>query len=228
VNGGVSDFHRDVVTVVLPVLTGHGFALAGGNALLAHGISSRPTRDVNLFTDQVGAVRQVASAVESALRAAGFYVERIDTFSDLLEQWPEMADLRAEWTVARGGQQVMLQIASDDRKRSPVFMELGPVQALPVLDLLDVLASKVLALSSRSEARDYIDVGAALGRYSAEQLIALAWSIEPRWSYDDFTSIGPALERLDDQEFTRYGLTQADIDDLRKRFELWPRHQSTD
>jgi Nucleotidyl transferase AbiEii toxin, Type IV TA system len=220
---GVSDFHREVVATVLPVLEGYGFALAGGNALIAHGITSRPTRDVNLFTDQEGIIPHVTKAVESALRKAGFYVERIDTFSALLERWPEMADLRAEWTVARGRKQVMLQLGSNLRNHPPVTMEFGPVE-----DLRVVLATKILALSTRYEARDYIDVGSALKKYTAEELIDLAWSMEPGCTYEDFTSIGPALDELDDEEFTRYGLTQAEIVSLRKRFAAWPRHGSSD
>jgi hypothetical protein len=45
----------------------HGFAL-GGNALLAHGVISRPTQDVDLFTDQKHGVQAAADAVEVALR----------------------------------------------------------------------------------------------------------------------------------------------------------------
>ena len=217
--GGVSDFHREVVAVVLPVLTGHGFALAGGNALLAHGISTRPTRDVNLFTDRKGAVPAVAAAVETALRTAGFYAERIDTFSGLLVRFPETADLQAEWTVARGGTQVMLQLATNDqRQHAPVTMELGPV-----LGVEDVLAAKVLALIDRIEVRDAIDVSMALGRFSAEELISLAWAMEPGYDYADFTGIGPAVELMDDTEFLRYGLDAEGIAELRRRFAAWPR-----
>ena len=48
----VSDLHRQVATVALAAAAGHGFALGGGNALLAHGVMSRPTQDAGLFTDQ--------------------------------------------------------------------------------------------------------------------------------------------------------------------------------
>jgi Nucleotidyl transferase AbiEii toxin, Type IV TA system len=221
--GGVSDYHRQVVSAVLPVLDGYGFALAGGNALLAHGISQRPTMDVNLFTDRKGVVPAVAEAVESALRARGFHVERIDvSFSDLLERVPDLANHRAEWTVARGGEQVILQITGGEpRTRPPVTMDLGPVLAPQ-----DVLASKVCALATRAEARDFIDVWAALSRYSPEELITLAWKLEPGFTTEDFTHIGAALDLLDDGEFTRYGLTHADIAELRERFASWPRRRS--
>jgi microcompartment protein CcmL/EutN len=48
----VSDLHRRVAAVALTAAAGHGFALGGGNALLAHGVISRPTEDVDLFTDR--------------------------------------------------------------------------------------------------------------------------------------------------------------------------------
>jgi len=42
----VSDLHRRVAAVALSAGARHGFALGGGNALLAHGIISRETQDV--------------------------------------------------------------------------------------------------------------------------------------------------------------------------------------
>jgi hypothetical protein len=48
----VSDLHRQVAAVARAAAAKHGFALGGGNALLAHGVISRPTQDVDLFTDQ--------------------------------------------------------------------------------------------------------------------------------------------------------------------------------
>lgn len=44
----VSALHRRVAAAA----AGYGFALGGGNALLAHGVISRPTQDVDLSTDQ--------------------------------------------------------------------------------------------------------------------------------------------------------------------------------
>src|SRR5215472_14465790 len=58
----VSELHRQVAAVALRAAAGHGFALGGGNALLAHGVTSRPTQDVDLFTDQDHSVEATASA----------------------------------------------------------------------------------------------------------------------------------------------------------------------
>jgi len=59
----VSNLHRRVAAVALAAAAEHGFALGGGNALLAHGVISRPTADVDLFTDQEHGVQAAADAV---------------------------------------------------------------------------------------------------------------------------------------------------------------------
>jgi hypothetical protein len=48
----VSDLHHQVASIALAAAARFGFALGGGNALLAHGLTTRPTQDVDLFTDQ--------------------------------------------------------------------------------------------------------------------------------------------------------------------------------
>jgi hypothetical protein len=42
----VSELHAQVATIALGAAAGHGFALGGGNALIAHGIITRRTEDV--------------------------------------------------------------------------------------------------------------------------------------------------------------------------------------
>lgn len=41
--------HHQVAEVALRAAAGHGFALGGGNALIAHGVISRATQDVDLI-----------------------------------------------------------------------------------------------------------------------------------------------------------------------------------
>lgn len=65
----------------------------------------------------------------------------------------------AEFEVRRAHQVVRLSLARLDRGHQPVVMDIGPV-----LDIEDVLASKVAALASRAEPGDYVDVAAALHR----------------------------------------------------------------
>jgi hypothetical protein len=74
----VSELHRQVAVVALRAASGYGFALGGGNALIAHGLIDRATQDVDLFTDDEHGVEAAADAVEAALRAVGYQIERQD------------------------------------------------------------------------------------------------------------------------------------------------------
>ena len=216
----VSDLHREVAAVALQAAARHGFALGGGNALIAHGVIDRPTEDVDLFTDREHGVAAAADAVGAALRQAGYTAERQDKTAGLSEVFEGMGEGLAEWIITTpGGRQVMLQMAYFDRGHQPVLMEFGPV-----LDLGDVIGGKVCALASRAVERAYIDVAAVLARgYSVAQLTGLALALDPGLTAEDFADAGRRLDRLGDDRFARYGLTPKDVTRLRERFAAWPR-----
>jgi Nucleotidyl transferase AbiEii toxin, Type IV TA system len=215
----ISELQRVVATIALRAAARNGFALAGGNALIAHGIIDRPTDDVDLFSDQETGVAAAADAVESALLEAGFLAERRDRMAGLEDIFEGMGEGLAEWIItAPSGQQTMLQMAYFDRTRGPVTMEVGPV-----LDLEDVAAGKAVALVSRVEPRDYADTAAALEHYTVDQLIALARRLDPGLEDRDFADAGRQLDRMPDRMFARYGLSPADVTVLRERFKAWPR-----
>lgn len=215
----ISELQREVAAIALRAAARHGFALAGGNALIAHGIIDRPTDDVDLFSDQESGVADAARAVEGALRQAGFRAERRGQDGDLGDIFEGMAEGLAEWLVtAPGGRQTMLQMAYFDRIRGPVTMDVGPV-----LDLEDLAGWKVVALVSRVEPRDYVDTAAALERYTIDQLISFARRLDPGIEHRDFADAGRQLDRMPDQLFAVYQLSPADIARLRDRFAAWPR-----
>jgi Nucleotidyl transferase AbiEii toxin, Type IV TA system len=220
----VSDLHREVAAIALRATARHGFALAGGNALIAHGVIDRPTEDVDLFTDREDGVAAAADAVEAALRTAGYAADRQDKTAGLSEVFEGLGEGLAEWIITTpDGREMMLQMAYFDRGRQPVLMEFGPV-----LDLDDVIGGKVAALASRAEERDYIDVAAALARgYSVAQLTGLALALDPGLTGEDFAHAGQRLDRLDDDRFARYGLAPEDVTRLRERFAAWPRTPDT-
>jgi hypothetical protein len=138
----LNELHRRVATVALRVATRYGFALGGGNALIAHGLITRLTQDVDLFTNEETGVGAAAGSVEAALQEAGFEAEREDNAAGLADIFEGMGDGLAEWTVtAPDGQRMMLQMAYFDRTAQPVTMDVGPV-----LSLEDVVGGKVCAL----------------------------------------------------------------------------------
>ncbi|WP_329259549.1 nucleotidyl transferase AbiEii/AbiGii toxin family protein [Actinoallomurus sp. NBC_01490] len=76
----MGDFHRRLAQIGLAAAAEHGFALAGGYAVQAHGILQRPSEDVDLFTSAgredfaVGAlVFTHAPAVEGSDDVRGIY-----------------------------------------------------------------------------------------------------------------------------------------------------------
>ncbi len=215
----LDELHRTVAAVALSTARRHGFALGGGSALIAHGIIDRPTEDIDLFTNKDHGVTSAVGAVEAALRAAGFEAERQDKTAGLADVFYGMGDELAEWIVtAPGGRQMMLQMAYFDRDRRPVTMDVGPV-----LDLEDVVGSKVCALASRVEPRDYVDTAAALERYTVDQLIAFAKRLDPGLTDREFADAARQLDRMPDGVFARYGLDAAAVANLRERFAAWPR-----
>lgn len=215
----LGELHKRVAAAALRAAAGHGFALGGSNALIAHGLIQRPTQDVDLFTDQEHGVEAAAGAVEAALAAAGFGVERRDKTTGLADIFYGMGEGLAEWLItAPGGEQIALQMAYFDRGRQPVMMEFGPV-----LDLQDALGGKVAALASRSYERDYWDTSAALERFTPRQLIRFARRLDPGLQAEDFADAGRRLDRIANEAFADLGLTDQDIVTLRGRFAQWPR-----
>jgi hypothetical protein len=215
----VSELHRQVAAVALRAASRHGFALGGGNALIAHGVIDRITRDVDLFTDEEHGVEAAAGAVEAALRAAGFGAEREDEAGGLADLFEGMGEGLAEWTVtAPGGQQMMLQMAYFHRASRPVIMEFGPVLALE-----DVAGGKVCALASRAVPRDYVDTAAALERFTVAELIGFARRLDPGLTDQDFADAARRLDKVDDGWFASLGLSRRDVGSLRERFAAWPR-----
>jgi Nucleotidyl transferase AbiEii toxin, Type IV TA system len=217
----LGELHERVAAAALRAAAGHGFALGGSNALIAHGLIQRPTLDVDLFTDHEHGVEAAADAVEAALAVAGLDVERRDKTAGLSDIFPGMGEGLAEWLITSpSGEQMALQMAYFHRGRQPVVMAFGPV-----LDLEDALGGKVAALASRSYERDYWDTSIALERYTPAQLIGFARRLDPGLQAEDFADAGNRLDRMPDEAFADVGLTDHDIATLRARFAEWPREE---
>jgi hypothetical protein len=216
-DGARDAFLRDVTRVALAVADRHGFVLGGGVAWRVSGLVRRPTDDVDLFTDAAGGVAAAAGQVSAALAGAGYRVAAEDG-DELIPGTGE--DLR-EFKVAQpgaGGLALRLTLCRLDRRHAPVVMELGPVMHLD-----DLVGTKVAALVNRREARDYVDVAAALQRYPLERVLELARQHDPTISPAEIADAGRYLDRLDDARFAVYGLTPPETATLRRHLAPWPR-----
>jgi hypothetical protein len=223
----VNPFAREVAHIVLPVAAKYGFAVAGGTALIEHGIVDRLTEDLDVFSPREDGVEAAADVVEAALRAEGLHVERRDNLAELAEEFPEwdVEDLGTglgEWLItAPSGEQMVLQMSCFPRSRAPVIID-----AVPVLHVEDAVGLKCHAFCTRIEPRDAFDMAMALGRWSVDDLIGFAQRVQPSLLAEEFAEAGQNLDATPDDRFVRLGLTADDIALIRERLSAWPRDPS--
>jgi hypothetical protein len=212
-------FQVRVAQVSLAVAESHGFALGGGHALVAHGLVYRPTEDVDLFTDVDGAVRTATELVRIALVDAGLSADRAVQDDDLADLFYGMDDAFEEIDVRDGEDSVRISLGRLPRQRVPIVMDVGPV-----LHLDDLLGSKICALATRAQVRDFVDVAAALARgYDQERLLLVGREHDPTLLEEDFVEAMGRLDALPDLAFAQYGLGSAAVAELRSHFADWAR-----
>ncbi|MBM9463955.1 nucleotidyl transferase AbiEii/AbiGii toxin family protein [Aeromicrobium sp. YIM 150415] len=157
-----AEFQRRITQLLLDALDGRGFALAGAGAIRAHGLTDRPTADIDLFCGPRMSETDFSAAVDlgaRALRDAGYEVAHVRGFSTF-------ARLRA----VDDGRMFEVDFAMSWRADPPVRLSVGPV-----LSERDAVAGKLGAVYSRGEIRDFLDLDAirCSGRYTDETLLDL-------------------------------------------------------
>jgi hypothetical protein len=135
----IEPFKVRVIELALGAAAAHGFALAGGSALAAHGLLSRPTQDIDLFTPTAGGTGQVVDAVRTALAVEGYTVQLVRAAVD--------GDF-AELHISRDGQSTQLDLGRDWRAHDAVRLDVGPV-----LHLDDAVGAKTTAARPGAAAR---------------------------------------------------------------------------
>ena len=155
---------RQVARIVADTLADDGFCLAGGAALVASGLSKRPTRDLDMFTDREVDMPAVAARLRKTLEAAGFGVatER---------EYPSFVVLRV--TAGRRGQ-VLIDLGRDSIEWPPVTTALGRT-----LSPRELAANKVLALFGRVQPRDLADVATLSRQCDLDEVFADAAVKDP-------------------------------------------------
>ena len=84
---------------------------------------------------------------------------------------------------------MLVELARDWRQHPPVDVDIGPV-----LHVDDAVGSKVTAMVGRDLPRDFIDIAAAVARYSREELMSLAFARDPGLRVVDFIHVAVALD----------------------------------
>lgn len=212
----IDPFQEDVARIALAAAGEHDFALAGGNALVAHEVLDRETEDIDLFSPEPGGPGAVVAVVRDALVQAGYTAVIIKPAE------AHQGDY-ARLEVAGGDRVMRLDLARDWRQWPPVRLDVGPV-----LHLDDAAGSKTNAMVTRYLPRDFIDVAAVLARYSRSELMRLTFTRDPGLRVVDFIDAVRELDRMPDEKFYKYRLTDNDIAAVRAQFAGWPRHEADD
>lgn len=199
--------HARLVEIALPVCAEYGLALAGGYAIKAHGLVSRPSDDIDFATCASAPMGEIITALANAYRSAGLAVKirRGDARKGHLDVG-----------FASGGV-YRVDVLKEPLSHPPAMLTCGPVVALP-----DVVGMKVCALQGRALPRDAIDVHAASELFSGFELITLGRRI-----LDDEFSVESLREALEyvltygDDEFAFYGCSVRHIAAIRVWAQEW-------
>jgi hypothetical protein len=192
--------HRRLARIAFNAGDDLGLVLAGGYAISAHRLTERPSRDIDLATASRLPLQEITDRLASAYRAEGFTVA-------LVESTPLMA--RIEVTVE--GEVCEVDLLKE-AIGPPVLLDVGPVLALD-----DAVGLKVGALHDRATHRDFIDVHAAnvRGGFTLNDLERLGAAHLPDFSLTELMDRLGAVELRDDAKFFDYGLSEADVHELR-------------
>jgi hypothetical protein len=124
---------------------------AGGIVLNVSSDSPRYSKDFDIFHELAEEVTRASNHDVESLRAAGFHVETPSRYGE----WQTEATFRKA-RVSRGDATVEIDWAADSAFR------FFPIERDPLLGwrlhLFDVATNKALALSARTETRDYVDI----------------------------------------------------------------------
>lgn len=181
----MTEFQVLVTQVFFSLPEACGFLLAGGAALLAQGLTDRPTQDLDFFTHpEGGEVPTARDALEAAAAALGWTVERI-------HDSPTCCRL-----LVRGTEDLIVDLAVDSPPSQPATASiLGPTYAPE-----ELAGRKLLALFDRAAARDFVDVFVLADRYGKQVLLEQALAIDAGFDHDVLSQAFATLGRYTDAD----------------------------
>jgi len=199
----LSGFQQEIARLFFSLQSSHGFVLAGGGALLASGLSNRPSQDLDFF----GSPGQV-----SVSRALGQFLDAIQQQNweyELLSHANDFARVRI-----MGSTELIVDLAIDVAPRFPVTQTLVG----PVFSPLELAGRKLLALFDRAEARDFVDVYVLSKKFGNQKIFDAAAQIEVSLNKETLARMMIALERFSDDELP---IDLSEVGALREHFAEW-------
>lgn len=177
----LSPIQERVAALVAELPEARGFALAGGAALIVHGVVERTTSDLDFFCTDVENLAALLPRLEAALADARFEVSR-----------RQVSETFVRLVVRHGADETTIDLASDYRLLPAVETPLGPA-----LSEEELAADKLLALYTRAQARDFTDVYHLARRVGFERMCLLAAAKDPGFALEHLADALTTFERYD-------------------------------
>jgi hypothetical protein len=199
----LSGFQQEIARLFFSLQSSQGFVLAGGGALLASGLSIRPTQDLDFF----GSPGQVSVSLA------------LDQFLDAIQQqnWEyELLGHANDFARVRiiGSTELIVDLAIDVAPRFPIAQT--PIG--PVFSPLELAGRKLLALFDRAEARDFVDVYVLSKKFGNQKVFDAATQIEVSLNKQVLARMMNALQRFSDDELP---IDHSEVGTIRKYFANW-------
>lgn len=198
----ITEFQAEVARVFFALPEAASFLLAGGLALAAHGLTDRPTEDLDAFTSRAGDVSKAVTAFTHAAAEKQWtvgVVQASDTFVRLL---------------VTGQNELIVDIALDSPPDLPPTMSiLGPTFAP-----MELAARKLLALFDRAMPRDFADLFRLVQHWERDELMRMARTIDPGF---DTSAFATALRQLDRYRNGDIPIDATELLALRSYFHAW-------
>ncbi|WP_413804276.1 nucleotidyl transferase AbiEii/AbiGii toxin family protein [Streptomyces sp. OE57] len=204
----LSDPHRRLLSDVLAIGTPYPLVITGGYAVQAHGLVDRLSQDLDVATENPAPMAEITHTLTAGLTERGWQVQEIGV---------DPLSGRLVVTDPASGEECEVDILKEAFWRPPTATEYGPVLALD-----DVIGTKVRALADRGAVRDLIDVHAASRHHTTADLETLGRRhARDEFCLEDLQARLAGAEWYEDEEFTAYGLTDADTATLRAWARDW-------
>jgi hypothetical protein len=184
--GSLTPIQIEVARIFFTLKESDGYVIAGGAALLASGLISRPTEDLDLFTSTpTTRVTPARTALQTELQSRGFAMT-------VARESPTFCRM----ALRREGAEVLVDLGIDSPPTSsPTLTLLGPT--LPPLELA---GRKLLALFGRAEARDFADVYVLAQRWPTAALMEQAQALDPGFDPKVLAQMLATLSRFTDDD----------------------------
>jgi predicted nucleotidyltransferase component of viral defense system len=199
----LTSFQIEVARLFFELPASAGFVLAGGAALAAQRLITRPTQDLDLSAGlDHGNVTAARDAFEAAARDRGWRVHRVRVSASFCR------------LMVSGPEDLIVDLALDAPPNLPPIASV----AGPTFALEELAGRKLIALFDRAEARDFVDVYTLAHRFSKQTMLTQAAQIDSGFDRLVLAEMARMHARFADHDFPA---EVHQVLDIRAFFDEW-------